>query len=403
MIRTHVMTYLVLSLALSLSLGLVSSHACAKEADDKTATKANVMGLTLESLSITSDSIETAEFKVTLPASYGKKPNKSYVVLFDFHPRSQALLAGMHDWMSHNGDWPWLETIIVTAPDGHQGLGELKALAIEEQGNQQLLDYLEQDLLPAIDKNYRTNGFRILNGFTGNAGLGLYTLINRPNLFNAYFVASPVLSKDFAYVIKDAPKKLATMQGKPRFLFMSTNDSKHDLHQLAAFAEMEAMLKTHANDTLDYRIKRFDGSYYMTQPVLAAAYGIEALFDDYHRVLAADSEISKQGPQAVVTHYQYLSKQKYGFKVPATRSLIKLGNSYLETEPTKAIEIYKVAINDYPKTVVAYDAAAGAYAKLGNFEQAIKYQALALDKTNHSFYKKQYSEKLAKYKQQSKL
>ncbi|MGS0692979.1 alpha/beta hydrolase-fold protein [Shewanella sp. 0m-4] len=357
----------------------------------------------VEPLTVTSELIEPAEFTVTLPPSYGTKPDKEYIVLVDFHPRSQALLAGMHDWMSHNGDWPWLETIIVTAPDGHQGLGDLKSAAIEERGNQQLLDYLEQNLLPAIDKQYRTNGFRILNGFTGNAGLGLYTLINRPSLFNAYFVASPVLSKDFAYVIKDAPKKLADMQGNPRFLFMTTNDSKHDQQQLAAFAEMEAILEANANDTLDYRIKRFDGSYYMTQPVLAAAYAIEALFDDYHQVLTADSEISKQGPQAIVAYYQYLSEQKYGFKVPATRSLIKLGDSYLETEPTKAIEVYKVAITDDPKTVSAYDAVAGAYAKLGDFEQAIKYQGLALDKTNHSFYKKKYSEKLAMYKQQSKL
>ena len=357
----------------------------------------------LVTLNVTSDLIEPAEFKVTLPPSYGKKTNKQYVVLFDFHPRSQALLAGMHDWMSHNGDWPWLETIIVTAPDGHKGLGELKTLAIEEQGNQKLLDYLEQDLLPAIDKNYRTNGFKILNGFTGNAGLGLYTLLNRPQLFNAYFVASPVLSKDFAYVIKDAPKKLAAMQGKPRFLFMSTSDSGFEQRQLASFAKMETIIKTNSNQVLDYQIKRFDGSYYMTQPVLATAYAIEALFDDYHKVLAVDSDVSKQGTNAILAHYQYLSEQKYGFKVPATSSLIKLGDSFLETEPSKAVAVYKVAISDDPQAYIAYDAVAGAYAKQGEIELAIKYQALALDITDHPFYQNKYNNKLAKYKQQSKL
>ncbi|GIU25046.1 hypothetical protein L2719_10875 [Shewanella schlegeliana] len=364
---------------------------------------ANEQGFEIETLTVNSDMTVPAEFKVTLPASYGKKPNKQYVVLFDFHPRSHALLAGMQDWMSHNGDWPWLETIIVTAPDGHQGLGELKTLAIEEQGNQQLLDYFEQDLLPAIDKQYRTNGFRILNGFTGNAGLGLYTLINRPSLFNAYFVASPVLSKDFAYVIKDAPKKLAAMRGKPRFLFMSTSDSGFEQRQLDAFSQMEAIIKNSANEALDYRVKRFDGSYYMTQPVLATAHAIEALFDDYHRVLAADSEISKQGPQAIVAHYQFLSEQKYGFKVPATSSLIKLGDAHLEADPSKAIAVYKVAISDDPQAYIAYDAVADAYAKMGEIELAIKYQALALDITDHPFYQNKYTNKLAKYKEQSKL
>ena len=187
---------------------------------------------TTETLSVKSALFgEQADFLVTLPNSYTKQTDKRYVVLFDLHPRSHLYLTGMHDWMSHNGGWPWLETIIVTAPDGHQGLGELKKRAIEQQGDQALLDFFEQDLLPAIDKRYRTNGFRIFNGFTGDAGLVLYSLINRPSLFNAYIAASPVLSTDFAYVLNDAPKKLKKMDGKPRFLFVSTSDSDFEQRQ----------------------------------------------------------------------------------------------------------------------------------------------------------------------------
>lgn len=150
--------------------------------------------------------------------------------------------------------------------------------------------------------NHHSDG---TNGFTGNAGLSLYTLLNRPNLFNAYFAASPVLSKDFAYIIKDAPKKLAAMKGKPRFLLMSTSDSCFEL-----------------------------------------------LFNDYHEVLKADSEISSQGAQAILEHYRYLSEDKYGFEVPATDSLIAL---------------------------------------------AIKHEQQALDNTDHPFWTKKYAELLAKY------
>ncbi|EDQ01328.1 hypothetical protein KT99_01786 [Shewanella benthica KT99] len=78
---------------------------------------------------------------------------------------------------------------------------------------------------------------------------------------------------------------------------------------------MEDIIKANATPTLDYRIKRFDGTYYMTQPILATAYGIELLFNDYHQVLKPDSEISRQGPQAILDHYQYLSEEKYGFYV----------------------------------------------------------------------------------------
>ncbi|MFT5235043.1 MAG: hypothetical protein ACI90A_000405 [Shewanella sp.] len=346
-------------------------------------------------------------FNVTLPPRYFENTDKRYVVLFDFHPRSQAYLNGMHDWMSHNGDWPWLETIIVTAPNGDKTLGGWKDLAIDERGDTKLLDFIEQGLLPAIDAQYRTNGFRILNGFTGNAGLGLYTLINRPELFNAYFVASPVLSKDFAYVIKDAPKKLAAMKGKPRFLLMSTSDSDFEQRQLASFAEMEEIIKANATSTLDYHIKRFDGTYYMTQPILATAYGIELLFNDYHQALKADSEISRQGPQAILKYYKYLSEDKYGFEVPATGSLITLAEAKMaentEQGATKALAIYQIAVKSYPDSPTAQDALAGAYAAAGKFELAIKHQKLSLGNTQHPFWTDKYTKSLAALEAKTQL
>ncbi|WP_394204213.1 alpha/beta hydrolase-fold protein [Shewanella waksmanii] len=339
------------------------------------------------------------QFQVTLPDSYHQLPDKKYVVLFDFHPRSHAYLAGMHDWMSHNGDWPWLETIVITAPDENKLLGDMKSAAIETRGDTQLLDFLEHQLLPAIDRQYRTNGFKIFSGFTGNAGLGLYTLINRPQLFNAYFIASPVLSQDFAYVLADAPKKLADMQGQSRFLMMSTSDSGYEQGQLASFAQMEKILNTYATDSLDYRVKRFDGSYYMTQPVLATAYGIELLFDDYHRPLAVDSDVAKQGAKAVVDYYQQLSTNKYGFEVSAVSSLIQLAKHQTKQSSSAGMQTYLLAVKHYPQSATAHDALAAAYAELKQYDNAIKHQQLALDNTQHPFWINRYSKTIESYRQ----
>jgi len=369
---------------------------------------ANIHLSKVERLIVSSEQFKKpAEFIVTLPPSYSKKNDKEYVVLLDFHPRSRAYLSGMHDWMSHNGDWPWLETIIVTAPDGHKGLGKLKEQAIEEQGSELLLDFMEHKLLTAINNKYRTNGFRILNGFTGNGGLSLYTLLNRPGLFNAYFAASPLLSKDFAYVIKDAPKKLAGMKGKPRFLLMSTSDSGFEQRQLKSFAEMESIIKLNATSKLDYHIKRFDGTYYMTQPILATAYGIELLFDDIHQVLKPDSEISSQGAGAILEHYRYLSEEKYGFEVPATDSLGALAEYEMAKNSVqgadKALAIYQLAVKAAPDSHTAQDALAGAYAEAGEFALAIKHEQLALDNTEHPFWTKKYSESLAAFEAKKRL
>ena len=339
----------------------------------------------------------SADFVVTLPASYAAQSDKRYVVLLDLHPRSHGYLAGMQDWMSHNGGWPWLETIIVTAPDGHEGLGELKTLAIKQQENQQFLDFMEQDLLPAIDKQYRTNGFRIFNGFTGNATFSLYTLLNRPSLFNAYIAASPVLDDNYAFVMTDAAKKLAGMQGKPRFLFMSTSDSDFEQNQLADFAKLETMIRANTNQTLEYKIERFDGSYYMTQPILATAKGIEAIFNDVHQVLEPDSAISRQGVAAILAYYKALSNDKYGFDVPATDSLIALARSFETIDPAKAIDIYLQTLKAIPTAFEASHALASVYASQGQRAEAIKYEKQALELTDHPFFQDKYRKQLAEY------
>nr|WP_275659029.1 alpha/beta hydrolase-fold protein [Shewanella sp. Isolate11] len=355
----------------------------------------------LESLMVKApDTDKLIAFNITLPPSYDKNPDKHYVLLFDFHPRSRAYLDGMHDWMSHNGDWPWLETIIVTAPDGDASLGKLKRLAIEELGNTALLDFMQQSLLPAIDAKYRTNGFRIMNGFTGNAGLVLYTLLNRPELFNAYLAASPVLSDDFAYVMKSASKKLASLKGKPRYLMLTTSDSGFEQRQLADFAALEQLIKTTPNPVLHYQVKRFDGTYYMTQPILATAYGIEWLFDDYHRVLTPDSEIARDGVAAILAHYRYLSEQKYGFNVPSTDSLIALADAEFAKDGDKGLAIYLAAVEANPESHTAHNALARAYGKLKMFDLAITQQKLALAKTKHPFWTRKYNESLAELEAQ---
>ncbi|MFT5789081.1 MAG: hypothetical protein ACI8SJ_001189 [Shewanella sp.] len=92
------------------------------------------------------------------------------------------------------------------------------------------------------------------------------------------------------------------MKGQPRF----TGESYFEQRQLDSFAKLENIIQTHANNQLNDKIKRFDGSYYMTQPILATALGIEMIFNDVHRVLAADPTVSQQGANAILAYYKHL-------------------------------------------------------------------------------------------------
>jgi hypothetical protein len=324
------------------------------------------------------------DFNITLPPSYYNKPNKRYAVIFDFHPRSQPYLSGLHDWMSHNGDWPWLETIVVTPRGYSEALGKLKTLgegAEVSLAGDNLLNFLENGLLKTLDEQYRSNGFRIFNGFTGNASLGLYSLLNRPELFNAYIIASPILSENYANILLDAKTKFKQLSGNTRTVFLSTSDSNYEQAQLAGFEQLSDIISAEESPLLDITVKRFDGSYYMSQPTLAAVYGIEAIFNDYHQALKPDSAISLRGAEAILKHFQYLTEKKYGFEVSAESSLKALAFDKLAAAPKQAIEILKITIQQYPESAYAHQGLAKAYFELKQIEKAVERQKIAVEKS----------------------
>ncbi|MDO6444548.1 esterase [Colwellia sp. 1_MG-2023] len=346
------------------------------------------------------------EYNVTLPKSYheAKAKDKKYFVIFDLHPRSQPYLSGLHDWLSHNGDWPWLESIVVTPASYNAEFAELFRQLEKEPQDNSLLDYFENDLLTSIDENYRTNGFKIYSGFMGNGAFGLFTLLNRPSLFNAYIITSPSLANDFAMITSQAKMKLTATDDKMRFLYLATGTHQYEQGNLPAFDLFEEALKTSAPETLDWQVHRNTSNYYMSQPIISTINAIEALFSDIHIDLAPDSKTSQQGVQAIIDYYGKISQKKYGFSVSAEGSLKTLAKSVMEKDSQKGLAIYQKTAELYPESAYALSSLAKAYADLDDIHNAIKYQTLAVEKSKsliqwhqnkHQEYLKHYQESLA--------
>ncbi|WP_068547902.1 tetratricopeptide repeat-containing protein [Thalassotalea crassostreae] len=341
----------------------------------------NVLSFETEPEVITVNSkllIKPAKFEITLPPGYNDNKDKKYVLLFDFHPKSISYLSGSHDWLSHNGEWPWLETIIVTPHKSNQETHPLFVEFIDKNNSKPLIDFLEKDLLKQVDKKYRTNGFRIYSGFVSNASAGLSILFDKPDMFNAYFLASPMLANNFANIMSKASNYQKLLNDKPNFILLSTGNSGYEKPHRKEFNKLEKIFAQNSFDNMEIHIKYFDDSYYMTQPINAVLSGIELLFNDIHNDLKPESEISKRGEVAILEHYQYLSEQKFGFEVSAQGSLELLAFSLIETDPDRAIEILTLSVTTYNKSAYAYHSLAKAYAQLSDYSEAVKYQHQAI-------------------------
>ena len=338
----------------------------------------------IESLKVKSKYFEDAiEYNVTLPKSYheAKGKDKKYFVIFDLHPRSQPYLSGIHDWLSHNGGWPWLESIVITPAGYNPEFAKLFEQIVSDPTNQAMLDYFEYDLLKTIDEKYRTNGFKIYSGFMGNGALGLFSLLNRPKLFNAYIISSPSLANDFGLITSQAKQKLASKDEQMRFLYLATGDHQYEQGNLSSFELFEKALITSAPNTLDWQVHRNNKNHYMSQPIVSIVNGIEALFDDIHTDLDVDSETSKNGVQAIIDYYKRISDKKYGFNISAEGTLKALAKSLMTSDAQKALSIYQKTVELYPDSAYALSSLAKAYADMGDINKAIKYQIQAVEKS----------------------
>lgn len=344
------------------------------------------------------DFTEPLVFNVTLPANYTKNTEKSYLLLFDFHHYANSYLSGMHDWLSHNGEWPWLQTIIVTPAKGNS-VGKL----FDKTGKTiPLLDFFEKQLFTAIDSKYRTNGYKIMSGFRVNGTIVLSMLLNKPNLINAYIAVSPELKNDYASILSSAKKRLRKLTDKPRYLLFSHGNTIKEDHQLESYKQLNTLLNKHAPNELNWQHKHFNNNYFMSLPLLSTITAIENVFDDIHRGLAPQSTIAQQGVNAIIQHYDYLSKEKYGFDVSPKHSLNQLGFHLLTKSKSAGLKVLKQVVELYPNDINSHHNLAKAYAQLNIFSKAVEHQENAVEMSEQlqSWYKKRHRRLLTEYQAQ---
>jgi hypothetical protein len=96
-------------------------------------------------------------------------------------------------------------------------------LPVKEAGN--FLKFISEELIPIVETNYKTKQ-RILFGHSFAGAFTLYTMLNRPGLFNKYIASSPTPIMDFIEPLNYSVLDL-TLDNKIKFYFSyGTKDMK---------------------------------------------------------------------------------------------------------------------------------------------------------------------------------
>ena len=91
-------------------------------------------------------------------------------------------------------------------------------------GGERFLEFLTAELIPHVEANYATNGYRVISGQSNSGFFVLYALLNTPEAFDAYLAGSPMIGWDQDMIHGGTSALLAGKDSFDKALFMNQGD-----------------------------------------------------------------------------------------------------------------------------------------------------------------------------------
>lgn len=300
---------------------------------------------------------QVREVKIQLPRNYKRNVDKTYplIIVLDgdylFEP-----VVGNTDYFSYWEDMP--ESIVV-------GINQRKTR--EEDCKYATADYLPtlkgaafyefigQELLPYLNKTYRTAKLKLIVGHDYTANFINYFLLKDKPIFHGYICLSPelvpIMNDNLASVFTNSPPNTYY------YLATATNDSDKIKKNVL---ELNEKLSAIENPDMNYFFSNFEESSHYTLVGRAIPKALEAIFEMYR-------PISKKTYKEVIlpletSEYDYLvnmyktTEELYGIKRKIRiNDFIAVSTAMEKKEKWEELDrLGKLAIRQYPKSMLGH-------------------------------------------------
>lgn len=286
------------------------------------------------------------------------------------------------EFLSRNGRMPPMIVVGLFNTDRTRDLTPYKDSDTDRQlptagGGDRFLQFIETELVPWVETQYRTQTFRAFAGHSFGGLFALHALAARPALFNATIAVSPTLP----WRQGEAAKRIDTMLGQQRTLkcalYVTLGDEGEAMK--AGLERLRTVLEEKAGKGLRWDlVEMLDEDH--GSIVLRSHYNaFEKIFDGW-RLPRTRNGTFKGGMKAVETHYAKLSDRLGWAITPPEATVNALGYAALaEHEMHEALEYFQANVRNYPDSANAYDSlgegleAAGRLdAALAKYEEAVR-------------------------------
>jgi predicted alpha/beta superfamily hydrolase len=159
---------------------------------------------------------EKRVLNIYLPQGYNAKDTVKYPVIYLLDGSADEDFIHIAGLVQFNS-FPWIngvpKSILVGIANTDRSRDYLfptaiandKKLAPSSGGSAKFIAFIEKELQPFVDKNYRTNTDKTIIGQSSGGLLATEILFEKPALFNKYIIVSPALWWDNASILKRDP------------------------------------------------------------------------------------------------------------------------------------------------------------------------------------------------------
>lgn len=281
---------------------------------------------------------ETREIQVLLPEGYQSERDSTYPVIYlldgdyNFHGMS-----GMLDLLANKGE---LIPKVILVGIADKGTGAYRKNMAPTGQADKFLRFLNDEVKPLIDKQYRTSSNSILVGHSIGGLFVINTLLESPQSFDNYVAISPSAWYENNFIVNQAREKVKSIK-QPVSLYISVADEvKMSIYSLVNEFD------THAKKNLDWHFKRYLDENHNSTGLIALRDSLKMMFKGWH---LNEKIAESNSPEQTVEYYQgMLTDLDFNQSIPAGIAHIIIRQHYRQDRAKELPAFIEKVINTMP-------------------------------------------------------
>jgi len=282
------------------------------------------------------------------------------------------------EFLTRNGRMSDMIVVGVTNTDRTRDLTPVKSTNKNAAGELQFptsggadnfLKFFETELIPEIEKQYRTQPYRIFAGHSLGGLFAIHAMISKPTLFNSIVAVSPSLQWENGDELKRAEEFLKNQKELNVTLFVSIGNEPGAIG--TSFDSFKELLSKTNIKGFDWQAERMADEDHGSVVLRSHYFGLRKVYEGWQAPRDPSSGAFVGGLQGAEAHYKKLS-EKFHYSIPVPENLInQIGYQYLaQGKPDEAIAAFKTNVERYPASANVYDSLAEAYERGGQIDLA---------------------------------